>query len=168
MEDQRSFNSPRRTLSYSRNRGTTFSVFEADNKRASGVGVSGDHGPNPSEVYGFVGAISTVVATVIFMVWAYVPDPWLHSIGIFYYPSKYWALALPAYAMVIIATIFIFYIGLNFMATPPPSSFNSIFDENSREPVCCDPVLEEDDRPIEPYSDIGIDQINELMFKDWR
>lgn len=41
-------------------------------------------------------------------------------------------------------------------------------DENSREPVCCDPVLEEDDRPIEPYSDIGIDQINELMFKDWR
>lgn len=65
MEDQRSFNSPRRTLSYSRNRGTTFSVFEADNKRASGVGVSGDHGPNPSEVYGFVGAISTVVATGI-------------------------------------------------------------------------------------------------------
>lgn len=162
MEDQRSFNSPRRTLSYSRNRGATFSVFEADNKKASG-----DHGPNPSEVYGFVGAISTVVATVIFMVWAYVPDPWLHSIGIFYYPSKYWALALPAYAMVTIATIFVFYIGLNFMATPPPSSFNSIFDENSREPMCCDPVLEEEDQPIEPYSDIGIDRINELMFKDW-
>lgn len=65
MEDQCSLDSPRRTLSYSRNRGTTFSVFEADNKRASGVGVSGDHGPNPSEVYGFVGAISTVVATGI-------------------------------------------------------------------------------------------------------
>lgn len=64
MEDQHSFNSPRRTLSYSRNRGATFSVFEADNK-ASGVGVSGEHGPNPSEVYGFVGAISTVVATGI-------------------------------------------------------------------------------------------------------
>lgn len=64
MEDQRSFNSPRRTLNYSRNRGATFSVFEADNK-ASGVGVSGEHGPNPSEVYGFVGAISTVVATGI-------------------------------------------------------------------------------------------------------
>ncbi|MFS7980451.1 hypothetical protein Hanom_Chr10g00939621 [Helianthus anomalus] len=64
MEDQLSFISPRRTLSYSRNRGATFSVFEADNK-ASGVGVSGEHGLNPSEVYGFVGAISTVVATGI-------------------------------------------------------------------------------------------------------
>lgn len=167
MEDQRSFNSPRRTLSYSRNRGATISVFEADNK-ASGVGVSGDHGPNPSEVYGFVGSISTVVATVIFMAWAYVPDPWLHSIGIFYYPSKYWALALPAYAIVTIATIFLFYIGLNFMATPPQTSLNSIFDEHSREPVCSDHVSEEDDQPIEPYSDIGIDQINELMFKDWK
>ncbi|CAH1414629.1 unnamed protein product [Lactuca virosa] len=103
------------------------------------------------------------LADLIFLVWAYVPDPWLHSIGIFYYSSKYWALALPAYALVIIATILIFYIGLNFMATPSPSSFNSIFDENSREPVCCDSVLEEDDRHIEPYSDIGIDQINELM-----
>ncbi|XP_071735951.1 phosphatidylinositol N-acetylglucosaminyltransferase subunit P-like isoform X3 [Rutidosis leptorrhynchoides] len=164
MEDQRSFNSPRRTLSYSRNRGATFSVFETDNKAASGVGVSGEHGPNPSEVYGFVGAISTVVATV----WAYVPDPWLHSIGIFYYPSKYWALALPAYASVALATMFLFYVGLNFMATPAPTSLNSIYDENSKDPVWFDPALKEDDRPIEPYSDIGIDQINELMFKDWK
>ncbi|MDV2887838.1 hypothetical protein RYX45_21965, partial [Alkalihalophilus pseudofirmus] len=51
-------------LSYSRNRGATVSYFEADNK-ASGVGVSREHGRNPSEVYGFVGSISTVVATGI-------------------------------------------------------------------------------------------------------
>lgn len=25
---------------------------------------------------------------VIFLVWAYVPESWLHSIGIFYYPSR--------------------------------------------------------------------------------
>ncbi|KAI7750398.1 hypothetical protein M8C21_013415 [Ambrosia artemisiifolia] len=167
MEHQLSFNSPRMTLSYSGTRGATFSVLEADNK-ASRVDVSGKHGPNPSEVYGFVGAISTVVATVIFMGWAYIPDPCLHSIEIFYYPSKYWALALPTYAMVTIVTMFIFYIGLNFMATPPPTSLNSIYDENSKDPVCFDPVLEKDDRPIDPYSDIGIDQINKLMFKEWR
>ncbi|GKC67006.1 phosphatidylinositol N-acetylglucosaminyltransferase subunit P-like protein [Tanacetum coccineum] len=131
MEDQHSFNSPRRTLSYSRNRGATFSVFEADNKASGAIGVSGDHGPNPSEVYGFVGAISTVVATVIFLVWAYVPESCLHSIGIFYYPSKYWALALPCYAIVTVATVFMFYIGLNFMATPPPTSLNSIYVESN-------------------------------------
>lgn len=26
---------------------------------------------------------------VIFLIWAYVPDPWLHAIGIFYYPSRW-------------------------------------------------------------------------------
>ena len=41
-------------------------------------------------------------------------------------------------------------------------------DENSKDPEFPDPTLEEDDRPIEPYSDIGIDQINELMFEDWK
>ncbi|KAL1535825.1 phosphatidylinositol N-acetylglucosaminyltransferase subunit P-like isoform X4 [Salvia divinorum] len=32
---------------------------------------------------------------VIFIVWAYVPDHCLHSIGIYYYPNRYWALAVP-------------------------------------------------------------------------
>nr|GEU48516.1 hypoxia induced protein, domain-containing protein [Tanacetum cinerariifolium] len=39
-----------------------------------------------------------------------------------------WALATPCYAIVTVATIFMFYIGLNYMATPPPSSLNSIYD----------------------------------------
>ncbi|XP_028051679.1 uncharacterized protein LOC114256264 isoform X1 [Camellia sinensis] len=63
MEDPRSVNSPRRVLSLSRKSRGTLSFPEPDDNKASGFGVSGDHGPNPSEVYGFVGAISTVVAT---------------------------------------------------------------------------------------------------------
>ena len=37
--------------------------FPDSDDGASGFGVSGEHGPKPSEVYGFVGSISTVVAT---------------------------------------------------------------------------------------------------------
>ncbi|KAF5942370.1 hypothetical protein HYC85_020012 [Camellia sinensis] len=88
MEDPLSVNSPRRVLSLSRKSRGTLSFPEPDDNKASGFGVSGDHGPNPSEVYGFVGAISTVVATVIFLIWAYLPEPWLHFIGIYYYPSS--------------------------------------------------------------------------------
>ncbi|PWA36293.1 hypothetical protein CTI12_AA601290 [Artemisia annua] len=43
----------------------------------------------------------------------------------------YWALALPCYAIVTNATIFVFYIGLNFMATPPPTSLKSIFEPDT-------------------------------------
>lgn len=161
MEDPRSVNSPRRTLSFSRSRRAT-SSFQYPDDKASGFGVSGEHGPKPSEVYGFVGSISTVVATVIFLVWAYVPENWLHSVGIFYYPSRYWALAVPAYLMVTVALAIGFYIGLNFMATPPPTSFSTMFDEFSREPLTG--VYDGDAQPIEPISDIGINKINNIMF----
>lgn len=62
MEDPRSVNSPRRILSLSKKRRSTVSFLDAD-ERDSGFGVSGGHGPKPSEVYGFVGSITTVVAT---------------------------------------------------------------------------------------------------------
>ncbi|CAL5375640.1 unnamed protein product [Camellia sinensis] len=163
MDDPCSVNSPRRVLSLSRKRKETLLFPELDDQ-ASGFGVSGEHGPKPSEVYGFVGSISTVVATAIFLIWAYAPDSWLHTIGIFYYPSRYWALAVPTYAMVTVILAIGFYIGLNFMATPPPTSLNTMFDEYSREPLRSEPSVKGNEQPIKPLSDIGINQINDLMF----
>lgn len=64
MEDPCSVNSPRRVLSLSRKRKRSLSFPEPDEK-ASGFGPSAEHGPKPSEVYGFVGSISVVVATGI-------------------------------------------------------------------------------------------------------
>lgn len=40
---------------------------------------------------------------------------------------RYWALAVPAYLMVTVVLAIGFYIGLNFMATPPPTSFSTMF-----------------------------------------
>ncbi|CAL9006316.1 unnamed protein product [Prunus brigantina] len=159
MEDSYSVCSPRRILSVSKKRRATVSFVDSDDK------ASGFHGPKPSEVYGFVGSITTVVATaVIFLVWAYVPESWLHSIGIFYYPSRYWALAVPAYAMMTVVLALGFYCGVNFMSTPPPSSLYTVYDEFSRDPLSTSP-MEGDDQPIEPISDISIDRINRSMFK---
>uniref|UniRef100_M0ZN33 Phosphatidylinositol n-acetylglucosaminyltransferase subunit p n=1 Tax=Solanum tuberosum TaxID=4113 RepID=M0ZN33_SOLTU len=62
-EDPRSVNSPRRILSFSKNRKATV-FFPDPDDRDSGFGVSGDQGPKTFEVYGFVGSITTVVATV--------------------------------------------------------------------------------------------------------
>ncbi|KAB2017883.1 hypothetical protein ES319_D08G192400v1 [Gossypium barbadense] len=158
MEEPHSVNSLRTILSFSkRGRTTTASV--------SFVGL-GEHDPKPSEVYGFVGSITTVVATTIYLAWAYIPEPWLHSIVIFYYPNKCWALAVPTYAMVIIVLAVIFYIGLNFMSTPPPTLLTTMFDEFSREPSSFLSHMEGDEQPIEPISDLGIDKINVLMFDD--
>ncbi|CAN8317281.1 unnamed protein product [Cochlearia groenlandica] len=166
MEEAHSVNSPRRVLSFSKQKKLGFQ--DSESRKPSPFRSSSSsqvQGPKPAEVYGFVGSISTVVATVIFLVWAYVPDKLLESIGIHYYPSRYWVLAMPTYLMVTLLLALVFYIGLNFIATPPPTSLNTLFDEYSREPGEFDQQMEEgDERPIDPISDIDITRINDLMF----
>lgn len=45
------------------------------------------------------------------------------------------------------------------------SQFSSIYvDEFSREAVSGVPSTDDDEQPIEPISDIGINKINEIMF----
>ncbi|KAG0461814.1 hypothetical protein HPP92_020290 [Vanilla planifolia] len=158
--------SPRRTLSLLRERRSTVFTHDVKEREAAVAPTAGfaeEHGPKPSEVYGFVGSITTVIATVIYLTWAYIPESWLHSVGITYYPSKYWALAVPTFAMVTIVLVISFYIGLNFMITPPPTSFNIMFDEFSREPSKFVPA-EGEEQPIEPISDIDI--IHEVSYYD--
>lgn len=62
MEEPRSVNSPRRILNISRKRRATI-LFQEPDIKVPEFGLSGDHGPKPSEVYGFVGSITTIVAT---------------------------------------------------------------------------------------------------------
>ena len=40
---------------------------------------------------------------------------------------RYWALAVPAYLMVTVVLALGFYLGLNFMSTPSPTSLNTVF-----------------------------------------
>ncbi|KAJ9128586.1 hypothetical protein P3X46_034724 [Hevea brasiliensis] len=165
MEDHYYVSSPRRILIFSERRRATLYFQDPDDK-ASGVGASGDHGLKTSKIYGFVGSITTIVATVIFLVWAYIPELCLHSIGVFYYPNGYWALTIPTYATVTVVLAFALYFGLKFLSTPPPTSLSSIFDEFSREPADSDPLTKQVDQPIEPISDIGSNKINVLMLNN--
>jgi hypothetical protein len=51
---------------------------------ASGRGADdgAEAGVKPTEV----GAISTLVGFAVFLLWAYLPEPWLHTMGVIYYP----------------------------------------------------------------------------------
>lgn len=39
---------------------------------------------------------------VAYLIWAYTPDHWLAAVGITYYPSKQWAVTVPAWGCVTI------------------------------------------------------------------
>jgi phosphatidylinositol glycan class P protein len=59
-------------------------------------------------VYGFVGSITTVIATAVYLAWAYTPEPVLRSLGITYYPSKYETLLFAPIAPVTVHDLFFF------------------------------------------------------------
>ncbi|PIN00339.1 N-acetylglucosaminyltransferase complex, subunit PIG-P [Handroanthus impetiginosus] len=129
---------------------------------------AGDRSPNGSgaygklsEVCGFVGAIMAVLAPVILIIWAYVPDYWLNSIGIYFYPSRYGALPKPTYIMAAIILAIGCYIGLNFMATPPPTSLKSIVDECGNELLRDILSTYEDEQAVKPITHVGVTQFTD-------
>mmetsp|Transcript_9517 Transcript_9517/g.18978 ORF Transcript_9517/g.18978 Transcript_9517/m.18978 type:complete len:143 (-) Transcript_9517:286-714(-) len=80
------------------------------------------------EIYGFVGAITTTVFAALYFAWAYTPDAVLHALGIYYYPSKYWALALPVWLSGTAVAIFWLYEGMNLALSEPLHSLRSLQD----------------------------------------
>ncbi|KAL5210802.1 hypothetical protein ABZP36_006425 [Zizania latifolia] len=125
--------SPRQTLSLLRNRRTNRE--SPPTSASSSTSFAG--GPKPSEVYGFVGSITTVIATAVYLIWAYTPERCLHSVGITYHPSRYWALAVPSFVIVAVALSMVIYMSFNLLATPPPTSFDTIFESRARHALCC-------------------------------
>ncbi|KAI8058196.1 PIG-P, partial [Syncephalis plumigaleata] len=54
------------------------------------------------EYYGFAVYLISAILSVLFGLWAYLPDHLLISAGIAYFPSKHWAVAFPAWTMMLL------------------------------------------------------------------
>jgi hypothetical protein len=62
----------------------------------------------------------------MWIVWAYTPDWVLKSMGISYYPDRYWALAIPMYAMTLVIYLVVIYNAWNLCNTNPFESYYTI------------------------------------------
>eukprot|EP00753_Platysulcus_tardus_P014134 PLAT4109.1.p1 GENE.PLAT4109.1~~PLAT4109.1.p1 ORF type:complete len:180 (+),score=31.18 PLAT4109.1:44-583(+) len=82
-------------------------------------------------VAGFVGWVASAVAFALYLLWAYIPEAVLHSYGVTYYPSKYWALAGPIFVPFAFLMAFLLYGCFNWMTTPPLDSISLLYDEHS-------------------------------------
>ena len=83
-------------------------------------------------VYAFVAWISTIVAYVLFLLWATAPEATLNALGFTYYPSRYYAISLPAYLLTSFLLIGIGYVGINMSNTLAPDDLRTIEDNFSR------------------------------------
>ncbi|KAI5844973.1 PIG-P-domain-containing protein [Morchella snyderi] len=59
------------------------------------------------EYYGFVLYLVSSLAFLIYIIWSYSPAPLLHAVGIHYYPSRWWSLAIPSFLVMLVVYIFV-------------------------------------------------------------
>lgn len=85
---------------------------------------SSDPGPSV-ESQGFVLYIGSSVAYLAYLVWAFLPEPWLEKIGIGWYPSREWALLVPAWSIMLVVYVYIAYAALNAWVTPDLDSVDA-------------------------------------------
>lgn len=116
------------------------------------------------DIYGFVGWISSFVAYGLFVVWAFVPEEALHSVGITYYPHKYWSLAVPSWLGVTVVFCSLSYTAVNLIISEPLDSLNTIRDKWSKEKEGEEEGEEADPDSIAPIADIPITTVNRLLF----
>jgi len=59
------------------------------------------------EYYGFVLYLFSSLTFLIYLLWSYLPSPFLHALGIYYYPNRWWSLALPSWLVVGLVYIYV-------------------------------------------------------------
>lgn len=86
------------------------------------------------EIYGFIGWIASYILFIVYLGWVFLPDTalqvflnyYIQALGIHYFPSKYWALAIPSLIFMTIFTVIIGYALFNYTMCNSLDSYNNI------------------------------------------
>ncbi|PGH21308.1 hypothetical protein AJ80_03358 [Polytolypa hystricis UAMH7299] len=82
------------------------------------------------EYYGFVLHVTSSAAFLMYLLWSYLPSPFLHQLGINYYPNRWWSLAIPSYIVMTIVYIYVALSAYNVgYLTLPMNSIENIVDD---------------------------------------
>ncbi|RYO81943.1 hypothetical protein DL766_010464 [Monosporascus sp. MC13-8B] len=85
------------------------------------------------EYYGFVLYLFSSLAFLIYLLWSYLPSPFLHALGIYYYPNRWWSLAIPSFLVMLIVYIYVALAAYNTeILTLPMSSIETTVDEAAK------------------------------------
>ena len=96
------------------------------------------------EYYGFTLYLTSSLVFVLYLLWSFLPAPLLHQLGIHYYPSRWWALAIPAWTVMLILYIYVALASYNTgYLTLPMGSVECLVDEAANIAV-----LDANGRPI--------------------
>ncbi|KAH6619279.1 PIG-P-domain-containing protein [Chaetomium sp. MPI-SDFR-AT-0129] len=82
------------------------------------------------EYYGFVLYLLSSLVFLVYLLWSYLPSPFLHALGIYYYPNRWWSLAIPSFLVMLLVYIYVALALYNVeILTLPLESVETVVDE---------------------------------------
>lgn len=119
-------------------------------------------------IYGFALFILSVTCLILFLAWSITPSSCLSALGLHYFSSKYWIIAIPTTCCTLLAIFAIcLYPAINMILTPSHDSLSTISDRHSRTPITSDDASSVEtlmDSGIPRIRDMDIEYVNELLY----
>lgn len=115
-----------------------------------------------TELYGFIVSVLAQLTCVVWVIWAFVPDSILRSWGIYYFPSKWWAVALPIWFTILLLTVVIASFIFQLILAPKMNDIEVLGDSCA---TCYDaPYFDDYDMPA--VHDMSVSFVNSLLYDD--
>jgi phosphatidylinositol glycan class P protein len=101
--------------------------------KESDVTVGGGAVPPETEYFGFALYVGSTFVVLIYINWAFLPRSWLQAINVYYYPSRWWALACPSFLVMTLVYMYVALASYNTeVLTPTLSSLECITDLHAK------------------------------------
>lgn len=114
------------------------------------------------EVYGFVCWITSFVAYGFYLVWGFMPEKALRSLGVYYFPNKYWVVAIPSYLLMVIFFGLFVYVILALVNSEPFNSFHTFTRDDVPQK---NDHHQEIENSVPAVEDIPLTLVNELLYQ---
>jgi len=131
---------------------------------AQGLGRRSARTPSATEMYGFVSWVLSALCFVMYLLWAYVPDPYLDAVGISYRPAKYWAIAIPAWLCMTLLFYVLAAVLLSMLNTSNLDDISAITDLHARREVLPSEQLMNPSEMIPAIGDIPLSRVNAILY----
>ncbi|KAG5488901.1 hypothetical protein JIQ42_00519 [Leishmania sp. Namibia] len=119
-------------------------------------------------INGFIGSILIVFSSLIYVLWAVLPDDVLHQMHLTYYPDRYWAVAVPAILVMFLFHYFTTSWLLVLVTTPPLTDGRCITDVDSKPDKEIEVgALADSSSSVPPWVDIPVSVASHLLFEPW-